>query len=161
MKRLAVLLIVGIPFLSGLTGCALKPIEAPVTSSFSDAVEKLPTIKLQAPVSLPEPPKAVAVSVDEIDYLGFTKTDAKQLLIYREAAKANTLIATEQSHALKEQQLVQKNMVMAGKLMEQRANYLAFKWASSETELQEEKRDHQIDNVFHRLLVIVLALILI
>ncbi len=160
MKRLVALLIVGI-LLSSLTGCALKPVEAPVTSSFSDTVKKLPTINIQSPVKLPDSPKAAAVSFNGIGYLGFTEQEGKQLLIFREAAKANTLIATEQFHALKEQQLVQSNMMKSGKLMEQRANYLAFKWAIAETELQSEKRDHQFDNVMHRALVIILALILI
>ena len=161
MKRLAILLIVGTLLASNLIGCALKPIEAPITSSFSDTVKKLPTIKVQSPVKLPDSPKAAAVSFNGVDYLGFTKADAKQLLIFREAAKANSLIAAEQSNALKEQQLVQSNMAQSGILMEQRANYLAFKWATAETELQEEKREHKIDNVLHRLLVVVLALIII
>ncbi len=157
MKRLAALLIVGTLLLSSLTGCALKPVEAPVTKAFSKMAEKLPTINSKKPVQLPMLPKAEV----QAEYLVFNKANAKKLLIFKTAAKANTEIANKQSLAINEQQLVQKNMVMAGKLMEQRANYLAFKWAIAETELQEEQRDHQIDNVLNRTLVIILALLLI
>ncbi len=161
MKRLASLLTVGILLLSSLTGCALKPIEAPVTSSFSDMVKKLPEIKIEAPVKLPKPPKTTTFSINGVDYFGFDKAGFKKLKIYSVASKANHDIASQHIHALDSQQHVQRNLIMSGKLMEQRANYLAFKWTTSETELQNEKRDHQFDNLMHRVLVIILALILI
>lgn len=160
MKRLAILLTLGI-LLSNLAGCALKPVEAPVTSSFSDLAEKLLSVNSKVPVTLPASPEAEPIAINGTEYLGFNKRNAKQLLIFRHAAEANTAIAIKQSLVINEQQLVQKNMVLAGKLMEQRANYLAFKWALSETELQEEQREHRIDNVLNRALIIVLALLLI
>jgi len=164
MKRLIHLLIAGIILISFsgliLSGCALKPIEAPVTSVFSDLAKGLKKQKeITSPLKLSALPQAEQVNFNGIDYLGFSKEGASALLVFRTSAQANTDIAWELTAAIKEMQLVQDNMLMLGKVTEQRANYLAFKWSVAETELSEEKRNHQFDNAMHRILIIILALV--
>ena len=158
MKRLIHWLIVGI-LAASFSGCAIKPIEAPLTNTFSDLTEKLQPVKGVSPIRLPEQPAAETVKANGIEYLAFNQQAAQELIAYSTAAKANTEIAWELSTILNEQRKVQDNLLMAGKVMEQRANYLAFKWSTAETQLMNERREHQVDNALHRILIIILALV--
>ena len=132
MTRLLTLLVIGT-----LTGCVSTPIELP-DWEIPEATETA-----TYPLSLPERP---AATVNAAGMAEFTKEGMLQLRRYTVAAETNTEIATANAVALEAQSRAFNALIDAGKLQRQVGQIRG--------ELLEiERRDHRMDNWFHRGLI--------
>lgn len=127
-------------FLSGtLTGCSSTPIELP-TCEIPEV-----TLEVTEPLSLPERPAFVS-STDSTATLDLDGVRALQR--YRIAAETNTEIAQRNAEALE----ARNASVNA---LRECAEYLEIWIEVREDMLRQERRDHTIDNIWHRALILV------
>lgn len=132
MKTLLTLLAIGI-----LAGCASSPPELP------DWDIPRATEVAQEPLTLPERPQAVATATGAAE---FTVQGMQQLQRYVVASEANYLIAQANAEALEAQSKAFNALIDAGELQRRVAEIRAEL-------LDIERRDHFIDNLWHRGLI--------
>lgn len=123
--------------LGSLSGCASSPVEIP------DWDLTPATVEVQQPIRLPELPSP-ASSTDET--VTFTREDFQRLLEYSVVAGGNYEVATENADSLESLSRAYNHLIEAGKLQQQFTQV-------REEQLQQERRDHFVDNWFHRGLI--------
>jgi len=123
--------------LGSLSGCASSPVEIP------DWDLTPATVEVQQPIGLPELPSP-ASSTDET--VTFTREGFQRLLEYSVVAGGNYEVATENADSLESLSRAYNHLIEAGKLQQQFTQV-------REEQLQQERRDHFIDNWFHRGLI--------
>lgn len=123
--------------LGSLSGCASSPVEIP------DWDLTPATVEVQQPIRLPELPSP-ASSTDET--VTFTREGFQRLLEYSVVAGGNYEVATENADSLESLSRAYNHLIEAGKLQQQFTQV-------REEQLQQERRDHFIDNWFHRGLI--------
>jgi len=139
MKILLTLLAIGI-----LTGCSSTPPELPEWD-IPRATEEA-----QAPLTLPERPKA---TVTDVGGAMFTAQGMQQLKRFVVASEANYDIAQANAEALEAQSKAFNALIDAGTVQREVAQI-------RQELLETERRDHFIDNWFHRG-VIILGLLVV
>jgi hypothetical protein len=123
--------------LGSLSGCASNPIDLP------DWDLTPATVEIQQPIRLPELPSPASSTEDTVT---FTREDFQRLLEYTVAAGGNYDIAMANADSLEALSKAYNYLIEAGKLQQQFTQV-------REEQLQQERRDHFIDNWFHRGLI--------
>jgi hypothetical protein len=124
--------------LGSLSGCASSPVEIPTWDELTPA-----SVEIQRPVRLPEIPSPASSTEDTVT---FTREDFQQLLAYTIAAGGNYDVAQENADSLEALSRAYNHLIEAGKMQQQFTQI-------REEQLQQERRDHFIDNWFHRGLI--------
>lgn len=123
--------------LGGLSGCASSPVELPTCE-----VEPV-TVEVQQPLRLPEMPSPVS---GDDDTVSFDRDGFAALVAYTIAAGGNYDIAVANAGALEAQSEAYNELVECSRLAHQFGQV-------REEQLARERRDHFIDNWFHRGLI--------
>ncbi len=129
--------------LGALSGCASSPVEIPEWDITPARVEA------QQPVRLPELPSPASSTEDTVT---FTAEGFEALLSYAVVSGGNYDIAKENAAALEAQSQAYNSLIEAGKLQRQFAQI-------REEQLARERRDHFVDNWFHRGLIALAILV--
>ena len=123
--------------LGSLSGCASSPVEIPEWDLTPATVET------QAPLRRPELPSPVSSTEDGVT---FTSEGFRVLLDIVDIADGNYAIAMENAAAASAQAEAYNQLIEIGKLQQQ---FMQIR----EEQLDRERRDHFVDNWFHRGLI--------
>lgn len=129
--------------LGSLNGCASSPVDIPKWDLVP--VEE----QAQHPIRLPELPSPVASTDSTVT---FTQPDFARLLRYATVSGGNYEIAEANALALESMNEAYNSLIVAGQAQ------LSFTQVREE-QLQQERRDHFIDNWFHRGLIALAILV--
>lgn len=116
-----------------------------------------PSVKI---MDLPTLPEAELIEVGteddhEEEVAAFDNDGMEQLRIFKETARANTMLARK---LLENQNLnveYANNAVRLAKLQEQRANVLGQQYEQAENQRRAEKAEYEFELIFYRLLLII------
>lgn len=131
-------------FLIGsLSGCASNPVDLP------DWDLTPATVEVQQPLRLPEMPSPVSSTKETVT---FSKADFERLLAYATTSGGNYDVALDNAEALEGLSRAYNHLIEAGKLQNQFTQI-------REEQLQRERRDHFMDNWFHRGVIVLIGLV--
>lgn len=123
--------------LGSLSGCVSSPVELPTCEVTETSVE------IQHPLRLPEIPSPHSVSDN---YVTFLPHEFAQLTEYVTVAGGNQTIAQENAAALETQSEAYNTLIDCSRTAHQFGQV-------REEQLERERRDHFMDNWFHRGLI--------
>ena len=123
--------------LGSLSGCVSSPVEIPEWDLTPATVEA------QQPLSRPELPSPESSTQDTVT---FSRDSLKTLLDIVDIADGNYAIAVENAAALEDQARAYNQLIEVGELQQQ---FMQIR----EEQLERERRDHFVDNWFHRGLI--------
>lgn len=123
--------------LGALTACSTTPIELP------DCEVPVASLVVQQPLPLPELPDEVSRTANTAT---FNKAGMADLKLYRIAAETNFNIGVATAGALLARNQATNELISCSKMQKE--------WAKIREEmLEQERRDHLVDNWFHRVLI--------
>lgn len=123
--------------LGSLSGCASSPVELPTCE-----VEPV-SVDVQRPLRLPEMPSPVA---GDDQTVSFDRDGFAALVAYTMAAGGNYEVAVANAEALEAQSGAYNELIQCSRIAHQFGQV-------REEQLAQERRDHFIDNWFHRGLI--------
>lgn len=123
--------------LGSLSGCVSSPVELPTCE-----VERV-SVEVQRPLRLPEMPSPVS---GDDDTVSFDRDGFAALVAYTIAAGGNYEVAVANADALEAQSGAYNELIECSRLAHQFGQV-------REEQLAQERRDHFIDNWFHRGLI--------
>lgn len=123
--------------LGSLSGCVSSPVELPTCE-----VERV-SVEVQRPLRLPEMPPPVSGNDDTVS---FDRDGFAALVAYTIAAGGNYEVAVANADALEAQSGAYNELIECSRLAHQFGQV-------REEQLAQERRDHFIDNWFHRGLI--------
>lgn len=123
--------------LGSLSGCVSSPVELPTCE-----VERV-SVEVQRPLRLPEMPSPVSGNDDTVS---FDRDGFAALVAYTIAAGGNYEVAVANADALEAQSGAYNELIECSRLAHQFGQV-------REEQLAQERRDHFIDNWFHRGLI--------
>ncbi len=125
-----------------------------------EPIDAFSTIEIAEPISfdpldVPTKPNAVVVTSEGVEYLAYTVPEAETLEQYLLVLTTNAEAAADAKEIILALEGERVGLVEAGRLIEQRSNYLAEKNYSLKLDLENERREHMIDNWIHRAIFII------
>ncbi len=138
MKAWPIFLILGV----SLTACSTTPLELPTCEI------PAPMAEIGQPVSVPEMPSAVSQTEDTAT---FDRAGVVALTQVRIAADTNSTIAQENALAIESRNEEVNQLIEC-------ARYSKIWMEVREDMLDQERKDHQFDNYWHRGVILALAL---
>lgn len=114
--------------------------------------------EVETPEPLPLPPSAKAVQgVTETGEpaVAYTLPEAEKLEARLTALNANSDMLGEAVEAVRALEAERRALVEAGRLTEQRANWLQAELAAETEAHTRERREHLVDNLLHRILFLI------
>jgi len=161
MKFKLALLLLTLPF---FTGCAsfsmpdIARVQPPTSTQVSDSLRYLDVERLNIirPLKIPETPKATVVTNDTGEKMvGFTPEGSVALREIVAVAETNTRVADQLLESNKALMKSHNSLVDLAKAEEERANFMATKWAEAENELSKERVGNFIEIWGYRALILI------